>query len=77
MPSVEELCYILDKECFYEWQRRAVGRDITEILDVDKDIKPLADKCMRYGAKVLLIKCGAMGMYYRTAEKEVFLRKIL
>lgn len=70
VPSAEELCYMLDKERFYEWQKRAAGRDITEILDVDKDIRPLADQCMRYGAKVLLIKCGAMGMYYRTAEKE-------
>lgn len=70
VPSAEELCYMIDKERFYEWQRRAAGGDITEILDVDKDIKPLADTCMQYGAKVLLIKCGAMGMYYRTAEKE-------
>lgn len=70
VPSAEELCYMLDKKRFYEWQKRAAGRDITEILDVDKDIRPLADQCMRYGAKVLLIKCGAMGMYYRTAEKK-------
>ncbi|MBO5208127.1 MAG: carbohydrate kinase family protein [Lachnospiraceae bacterium] len=69
VPSVEELCYMLDKECFCAWQERADGRDITEILDVDKDIKPLADKCMEYGAKVVLIKCGAKGMYYRTADK--------
>lgn len=71
VPSAEELCYMLDKESFYKWQERAAGGDITEILDVDRDIKPLADKCMQYGAKVLLIKCGGMGMYYRTAQKEI------
>lgn len=69
VPSVEELCYMLDKERFYEWQERAAGRDITEILDIEKDVKPLADQCMNFGAKVLLIKCGAPGMYYRTADK--------
>lgn len=71
VPSVEELCYMIDHERFEEWQNRAEGRDITEILDVEKDIRPLADRCMEYGAKVLLIKCGAPGMYYRTAGKQI------
>lgn len=69
VPSVEELCYMLDRERFEEWQRRAAGKDITEILDIENDIKPLAEQCMDYGAKVLLIKCGAPGMYYRTADR--------
>ncbi len=67
VPSVEELCFMLDRGRFTEWQERAGGRDITEILDVGKDVRPLAEKCMSFGAKVLLIKCGAPGMYYRTA----------
>lgn len=70
-PSAEELCFMLDRERFEEWQKRANGRDITEILDIDKDVKPLADICMSLGAKVLLIKCGAPGMYYRTASLNV------
>lgn len=72
VPSVEELCFMLDRERFASWQKRAGDRDITEILDVDKDVKPLADMCMEYGAKTLLIKCGAPGIYYRTSEKEGF-----
>lgn len=68
VPSVEELCFMLDKARFEEWQQRAAGKDITEVLDIEKDVKPLADICMSYGAKVLLIKCGAPGIYYRTAE---------
>lgn len=71
VPSAEELGYMLDRERFISWQKRAAGRDITEILDLDKDIRPLADKCMAMGAKVLLIKCGAPGIYYRTASEEV------
>lgn len=70
VPSAEELCYMLDRPRFIQWQERAGGRDITEILDVDRDIRPLADMCMACGAKVLLIKCGASGMYYRTADEK-------
>lgn len=71
VPSVEELCYMLDKDRFFEWQDRAAGKDVTEILDIEKDVKPLADQCMELGAKVLLIKCGAPGMYYRTANENI------
>lgn len=71
VPSVEELCFMLDRERFQEWQERAAGRDITEILDVEKDIKPLANRCMELGAKVLLLKCGAPGLYYQTADEDV------
>lgn len=70
VPSIEELCYMLDKERFDQWQKRAAGRDITEILNVEKDIRPLAEQCMEFGAKVLLIKCGTLGLYYCTAERE-------
>lgn len=71
VPSVEELCYMLDRERFAQWQERANGRDITEILDIETDVKPLAERCMELGAKVLLIKCGAPGMYYQTAGRDV------
>lgn len=70
VPSVEELCYMLDRERYEQWQERAAGGDIAELLDWTTDIKPLADRCMDFGAKVLLIKCGVLGMYYRTAGKE-------
>ena len=70
VPSVEELCFMLDKERFSQWQLCAGGKDITEILDIEKDVKPLAEICMSYGVKVLLIKCGTPGMYYKTANTE-------
>ena len=71
VPSAEELCYMLDKARFFEWKERAAGKDVAEILDINKDVKPLADQCMAYGAKILLIKCGALGLYYRSAPKAV------
>lgn len=70
VPSVEELCYMLDQDRLSQWQERAKGRDITEILDIEKDVKPLADRCMGLGAKILLIKCGAPGIYYQTSSRQ-------
>lgn len=70
VPSVEELCYMLDRTRLEEWQGRAEGRDLTELLDIENDVVPLAEKCMEYGTKVLVIKCGAKGMYYKTADEK-------
>ncbi len=69
-PSIEELCYMLDQERFDSWKERAGGRDVTTILDVDRDIRPLAEECMALGCKILLLKCGAPGMYLKTANRE-------
>ncbi|MDR1134671.1 MAG: carbohydrate kinase family protein [Clostridiales Family XIII bacterium] len=71
MPSIEELGFMLERERFMQWQTRAGGGDIAEILSIEEDVKPLADRCMLMGAKVLLIKCGAPGLYYRTADEEI------
>lgn len=71
VPSIEELCFMIDNARFEEWQQRADGRDVTEILDLEKDIRPLADQCMNLGTKVLLLKCGVPGMYYRTANEKI------
>ena len=70
-PSIEELCWMLDPERFDEWKARAAGRDVTTVLDVDRDIRPLAGMCMELGCKVLFLKCGAPGMYLKTAGREV------
>lgn len=71
VPSIEELGYMMDKELYREWNERADGADITTILDVEKDVKPLADKLIEWGAKCVLIKCGASGMYLGTASADV------
>lgn len=67
VPSVEELCYMLDRSRYEEWSERAAGKDMTEVLTPD-DVKPLAEKAISMGAKVALIKCGALGMYYKTTK---------
>ncbi len=71
VPSVEELCFMLDRDRFDEWKERAAGGDVCDVLDLDQDIRPLADTCMKLGCKAVLIKCGAPGMYLRTGTKEL------
>ncbi|MCD8083612.1 MAG: carbohydrate kinase family protein [Clostridiales bacterium] len=75
VPSVEELCAMLDPHRYADWSARATGRDMTEILDIERDIRPLADEAMALGVKVLMLKCGAQGIYYRTAGRDL-LRQI-
>jgi sugar/nucleoside kinase (ribokinase family) len=65
-PSVEELLYMLDRESLERLEEDANGRDITAVVDLDRDVKPMAEKAIQMGAKIVLIKCGEPGVYYRT-----------
>lgn len=69
-PSVEELAFLIDRPRYHEWLERSQGRDITEILSIEKDVHPLAEKLLSWGAKVVLIKCGTPGLYLRTGSAE-------
>jgi len=68
LPSIEELCFMLDPRRLELWMERAKGKDITEIISIKKDIDPFGKQLIEMGAKVVLIKCGAPGLYYRTAK---------
>ena len=70
VPSIEELCFMLDRNRFHDWKKRAKGKDVCEVITLEEDIRPLADECMTLGCRVLMIKCGAPGMYLRTAGKQ-------
>lgn len=71
LPSVEELCFMLDPARYSEWTKRAGGADITAVIDTEKDVRPLTDQLLDMGAKVIVIKCGAPGLYYRTGSLEM------
>lgn len=71
VPSIEELGYMIDRERYQDWTRRAGDKDITTILDVEKDVQPLAQTLLDWGAKCVLIKCGASGIYLRTSTPTV------
>lgn len=70
VPSIEELCFMLDRPRYQQWLQRAGENEITRILDPETDIAPLAEDCIALGAKAVLLKCGAPGMYLRTADAD-------
>lgn len=69
VPSVEELCFMLNRDLYAECLKRANGKDITDII-THKEITLLGEQVLQLGAKMVLIKCGALGMYYRTSSNE-------
>lgn len=69
VPSLEELAFMIDREKYDELVIKANGKDITSILSIN-DVKPLADKLINMGTKVVLIKCGSPGIYYKTGDKD-------
>ena len=71
VPSFEELCFMLNRK---RYEALSVGGDMTEHLDMERDVKPLAKKCLDLGCRAVLIKCGVSGMYYQTADREAMAR---
>lgn len=65
VPSAEELCYMLDKKRFEEWKHRADGKDMAVGLKAE-DVAPLAQMLLDWGGKIVMIKCGAAGLYLAT-----------
>ena len=72
LPSIEELMFAIDRERYYRLLKKADGRDMTEVISVQEDVAPLAERLLEMGCKIVLIKCGAPGFYYKTAEYSAF-----
>lgn len=70
-PSAEELTFMLRRETFDDLTRRADGGEMLGLID-GKLLSQLGEQCVRFGAAVVLIKCGANGLYLRTAGAERF-----
>ena len=67
VPSFEELCFMLDQK---RYKRLASGGgDMTTSLDIKAEVIPLAEELMQMGCKVVLVKCGTTGLYYRTYDE--------
>lgn len=69
VPSFEELCFMLDRQRYEELQLKAGNGDITEVLDLDADVRPLAEKCIAMGAKAVLVKCGTPGLFLKASDR--------
>ena len=67
VPSVEELCFMLDRERFDRWVKNAAGRDLAQTL-TPEEVQPLAQEVFRLGGKRLVMKSGARGLFYAAPD---------
>lgn len=67
VPSFEELLFMLDRKKYD--RLAALGGDMSRLLDMEQDVKPLARECLAMGCRTILIKCGTSGMYCRTGSE--------
>lgn len=72
VPSIEELGFLLNRSLYEKWQAIADGEDITSILSLKGDVETIADQALQLGAKAVLLKCGAAGMFLKTASNQAF-----
>ena len=68
MPSVEETLYMLDRPRFDVMSRRARGDMATQFTG--EDLHGFGETLLAMGAGVAMIKCGAAGIYARTAAAD-------
>ena len=69
LPSLEELCYMVDYPKYLYLLKHSNGKDFTNLLSLS-DIEDLAQKVISMGAKILMIKCGAKGIYFASGIQE-------
>lgn len=71
LPSIEELLLLLDREHYDELKSK--DDDVLENLSIEK-IEEIADRLIEYGANIVVIKCGTLGLFMRTASEKAFAR---
>jgi sugar/nucleoside kinase (ribokinase family) len=65
-PSVEELTLMIRRPVFDKLTAQAGGDEMLTLIDGGL-LAELADECLACGAAIVLIKCGYLGLYVRTA----------
>jgi sugar/nucleoside kinase (ribokinase family) len=69
LPSAEETLFMLAPELFRERRAAAEAGDLLDHLRI-ADLQYLAKKALDYGVGIVVLKCGHLGMYLRTASRE-------
>lgn len=72
VPSIEEIGFMLDRARYETWLEKADGGDITDVISIEEDVRPLAEELLRMGTGNVLIKCGASGMYFQNSSLALF-----
>ncbi len=71
VPSIEEIMFMLDRDKYEDICQKSAGDDFTSHIDIKRDVIPVAGKCIDMGAKIVMLKCGAKGLYFMTAGESV------
>jgi sugar/nucleoside kinase (ribokinase family) len=69
LPSVEEALFMFDRCEFDRVKAVSKGDDFTSYLDMRK-VSALGDIIISMGCAMAIIKCGANGIYFKSANKE-------
>jgi len=67
-PSVEELTFLLRRKTFERLIAQAGEGEMLSVID-GRLLDGLAEQCLAAGAGIVLIKCGRLGAYVRTAGR--------
>lgn len=65
LPSLDEILFMLDRKRFEHLVGK--GDSIADGIEA-ADLRCLAERCLSFGAKVVVIKCGHMGAYLKTGK---------
>lgn len=69
LPSYEECVFMLHRERYAAESRALNGKNFINSA-TEADVRAIAEEFLAMGAKIVLIKLGAKGLYLRTAEPE-------
>ena len=68
VPSGEEMLFMLNRKRFDALRRKAGTGEMLNHFTAE-DVSRVGAACLEYGAAVVLIKCGKLGAYLRTADE--------
>ena len=69
LPSVEEALFMLDRDEYERVKNVSEGDDFTKHLDMNK-LRILSDQFIEMGSAIVIIKCGANGIYFKSADSD-------
>ncbi len=70
LPSAEEILFMMDWERFENINRAAKDGNENGGIHIVRDIYPLGEMLIGFGAGIVIIKCDAAGLYFKTAGRE-------
>ena len=68
LPSAEEIFFMLHKEEFFRRKANLRGSALLEAIGAE-DISNMGEELLGMGAGIIVIKCGTMGIYLRSAAR--------